>query len=172
MEEGFVDLEFTLASHERLTDGTQVCVARGTHDGKEVAFQFRLPPTWKQGTLGDTGITTYQSTINIESIGAASDYFVATLANLYGGTLRPTNMAPIVTFTAISLEGIPTQLEKGRTKIKLFFEPQEDNDDAYDRYYAEHYLNIEMSSRVVEFHEKDSEYRDPVLRALSGSRQP
>ncbi len=173
MEEGgFVDLALSLISHERLSNGVQVCVARGVHNGTEVGFRFRLPPAWKQGTLGDTGITTYQSTLDVESVGAASDDFVAILANLYGGPLRPEKMAPSTTFTAISLQGIPAQLEAGSTKIKLFFEPKEDSDEAYERDYAEHYLNIDFASRVVEFHEKDPEYRDAMLRALSGVEQP
>jgi hypothetical protein len=77
-------------------------------------------------------------------------------------------MTPVVTFTAISLGGIPASLEKGAVKIKLFFEPTEDSEEAYEMFYAEHYLNIDLASRIVEFHEKDEAYRDAVLRALSG----
>ena len=168
--DGFVDLGFSLSSYERLVDGIQVCVARGLHKGSEVSFKFRLPSAWKQGTLGDTGITTYQSTVTIESLGTTSDHFVTTLGGLYGGALRPTKMAQAVTFTAISLGGVPSQLEKGPTKIKLFFEPTEETDDAYDRYYAEHYLNIDLAAKWVEFHEKDEGYRDAVLRALSNTK--
>ncbi|MBB5032483.1 hypothetical protein HNQ65_002065 [Prosthecobacter vanneervenii] len=157
-----------LASYERNEDGTQTCAARGTYKGAEVGFRVRLPSEWKPGTLGNTGITTYQATITLESLGAASDCFVVALGDLYGGELRPTSMAPQVTFTAISLEGTPATLEKGATKIKLFFEPTEDSEEASELFYAEHYLNIDLESRTVEFHEKDDSYRDAVLRALSG----
>ena len=169
--QGFVDLAFDLASHERSADGGQTCIARGTHNGAEVGFRFRLPAQWKQGTLGDTGLTTYQSTITLESLGDSSDRFVAALGELYGGSLHPTRMTPVVAFTAISLGGIPAALEKGATKIKLFFEPTEDSEEAYEMFYAEHYLNIDLASRTVEFHEKDEGYRDAVLRALSGITQ-
>ncbi len=172
VEDGFVDLSFYLASHERLADGTQVCVARGMHLGTEVGFRIRLPATWKQGTLGNSGLTTYQSTLNLESVGPASDAFMAMLSHLYEGSLRPTKMVPAVTLTAISLEGAPAQLEKGRAKIKLFCEPEEEGDKASELYYAELYLNIDLASRLVEFKEKDPEYRDPILRALSGTKQP
>jgi hypothetical protein len=166
--QGFVDLGFGLASHERSADGVQTCVARGTHNGVEVGFRFRLPAEWKQGSLGDTGLTTYQSTVTLESLGASSDRFVAAIGDLYGGTLRPTTMPPAVTFTAISLGGVPAALEKGAVKIKLFFEPTEDSEEAAELFYAEHYLNVDLASRTVEFHEKDEGYRDAVLRALSG----
>lgn len=167
--QGFVDLAFSLASHERSPDGIQTCIARGTHNGAEVGFRFRLPAEWKQGTLGDTGLTTYQSTITLESLGTPSDRFVAALAELYGGSLHPKSMTPEVTFTAISLGGIPAALEKGAVKIKLFVEPNEDSEEAYEMFYAEHYLNIDLAARTVEFHEKDEAYRDAVLRALSGA---
>ncbi len=166
--DGFVDLGFSLSSYERLADGAQVCVARGMYKGAEVGFRFRLPSEWKQGTLGDTGITTYQSTVTFESLEAVSDSFVVALGDLYAGTFRPTIMNPEVTFTAISLAGTPASLEKGATKIKLFFEPTEDSEEAYELFYAEHYLNVDLTSRTVEFHEKDEEYRGAVLRALSG----
>lgn len=170
-DEGFVDLGFNLANHERLADGTQVFVARGLHKGSELSFRFRLPPTWKQGTLGNTGLTTYQSTVMFESLGASSDCFVTALGELYGGTFQPTKMAPTISFTAISLGGVPTEPEKGVVKIKLFFEPADESEEAYELYYAEHYLNVDMSARTVEFHEKDEAYRDAVLRALSGTKK-
>ena len=167
--QGFVDLAFGLASHERSADGVQNCIARGTHNGAEVGFRFRLPAQWEQGTLGDTGLTTYKATVTLESLGDSSDRFVAALGELYGGSLQPTSMTPVVTFTAISLGGIPAALEKGAAKIKLFFEPTEDAEEAYEMFYAEHYLNIDLAARTVEFHEKDAGYRDAVLRALSGT---
>jgi hypothetical protein len=169
--EGFVDLAFSLSSHEPPADGVQVCVVRGLHKGSEVGFRFRLPSEWTQGTLGDTGIETYQSTVTIESMGAISDRFVVALGDLYGGTFRPTSMTPEVTFTAITLAGIPASLEKGTTKIKLFFEPSVDSEEAYELSYAEHYLNIDLASRTVEFHEKDQGYREAVLRVLSGTTE-
>lgn len=166
--QGFVDLRFGLSSHERSADGLQTCVARGPHNGVEVGFRFRLPAEWKQGSLGDTGLTTYQSTVTLESLGASSDRFVTALSDLYGGTLRPTTMASAVTFAAISMGGVPAALEKGAVQIKIFFEPTEESEEAAELFYAEHYLNIDLASRTVDFHEKDEGYRDAVLRALSG----
>ncbi len=169
---GFVDLAFSLASHERSADGVQTCIACGTHNGAEVGFRFRLPAQWEQGTLGDTGLTNYMGTVTFESLGDSSDRFVAALGELYGGSLQPTSMTPVVTFAAISLGGVPAALEKGAAKIKLFFEPTgdaEDAEEAYAMFYAEYYLNIDLAARTVEFHEKDEGYRDAVLRALSGT---
>jgi len=168
MEEGFMDLSFSMVGYERFADGTQVCEAKGLHGATQVGFRFRLSSEWQQGELGSTGITTCQSTLILESIGIASDQFVALLSKLYGRVIQPAKMVPAIRFTAISLEGNPAQLEKRRVRIKLFIEPDEEGDEAYELYYAEHYLNVDWASRIVEFHEKDSEYRDPILRALSG----
>lgn len=167
--DGFADLALFLSDSQRLADGSHSCVARSLYEGKEVGFRALLPAIWQKGSLGDTGITTYQAPLVLESIGAASDHFVAMLAELYAQSPPRQKMAERATFTAISLEGNPAQLESGPTKIKLFFEPDVDSDEAFEQFYAELYLNIDISSLRVEFHEKDPNHRAAVLHALSGT---
>src|SRR6266511_2895263 len=62
-------------------------------------------------------------------------------------------------FTGISLEGDPRDLAKGPVKIKRFFESDNQDD------YAELFTNIELAAHRLEVHEKDEEYRSPVIRA-------
>jgi hypothetical protein len=167
--DGFADLTLALTSYQRLDDGTQVCEARGLHEGREVGFRVRLSPAWKQGTLGDSTVT-YQSTLDMESLGRLSNDFLAVLSALYGESAPPARMAASIRFTAISLQGTPADLEAGMTKIKLFFEPQDESEEAFDRLYAEYYLNIDIASAQVGFLEKDNAYRDAMLRVLSGEK--
>ena len=170
MEEGFVDLAFALTSLERSANGSSEGVAMAVHQGKTVGFRFGLPAAWKQGTLGDTGVVTYQGTVEIGRSGPESDLLVMTLAELYQCAEQPTQMAPSVTFLALSLQGNPSQLESGPIKLKLFVEPQEEGEEAYEQFYAEHYLNINLAAHRVELREKDSSYREAMLRALSGMK--
>jgi hypothetical protein len=167
--DGSADLTLALTSYQRLDDGTQVCEARGLHEGREVGFRVRLSPTWKEGTLGDS-IVTYQSSLEVESLGRVSDDFLAALSALYGEPAPPKRMAASTRFTAISLQGTPAQLEAGMTKIKLFFEPQDESEEAHERLYVEHYLNIDTASAQVGFLEKDNAYRDAMLRVLAGKK--
>ena len=82
------------------------------------------------------------------------------LDQLYATKLQPTTIRPTTAFTAISLGGEPSDLTKGPTKIKLFFES-----DAEDR-YAELFTNIDLANGVLQIHEKDPEYRSALIKAL------
>jgi hypothetical protein len=46
--------------------------------------------------------------------------------------------------------------------MKFFF-----YDSGPESRYAEVFVNVDAKQRVVEFHEKDSEYRKPVLLAFT-----
>lgn len=166
MEEGFIDLVFALHSHERSANGSQHLIATGTHHGKPLGFAFTLPKEWKQGTLGDSGIVTFQARITIDSTGESSDHFVATLRDLYQITGSKLTMSKNIAFTVVSLKGDPRTPEQGPVKMKLFYEPAED-DPKYDDHYAELYLNIDLAARLIQFHEKDPEYRPAIIHALT-----
>ncbi len=110
---GFVDLTIPLASYKRLTDGTQICEAKGTYAGKELGFNIRLPEKWKQGTLGDS-ITTYAAALHIESLGTSSDNFLSALANLYGEPLISATMPKSVPLPPSAWEEYQVICNKGR----------------------------------------------------------
>jgi hypothetical protein len=157
--EGFVDLSFAIRNVEALPDGSQVLEVFGTHNGREVGIKLALGTKWKQGKLGPldtfTGVASYQS------LGQTTEAFVQDLDELYRTKLHPTTVRPSTTFTAISLEGNPARLENGPTKLKLFFESDDENR------YAELYTNIDLAKRVLEFHEKDPTYRVAIIKALT-----
>jgi hypothetical protein len=71
---------------------------------------------------------------------------------------------PEITSDAVSLEGDPADLRGGPLKLKLFFEGDDEDD------YAEIYLNVDMDRARVDLNEKDPEYREPLLRALAGTK--
>jgi hypothetical protein len=166
MEEGFVDLVFALHNHQRAADGSQHYIATGTHHRKPLGFAFTLPKEWKQGTLGDSGLVTFQAGITVESTGESSDHFVTTLRDLYQIAGPELKMSKSIAFTVISLGGDPRTPEQGPVKMKLFYEPAED-DPKHDDHYAEHYLNIDLATKLIQFHEKDPEYRPAVIHALT-----
>lgn len=160
-EEGFHDLVFYVQEHKSLADGTQTIRAAGVHNGRPVAFEIALGPTWTPGSLGkDIPLVTYRGTVTYRSVGVESDTFVQVLDGLYGAKLSPKAMRKETVFTGITLGGDPRDLSAGAAKIKLFYES-----DAEDR-YAELYTNIDLASRKLYFNEKDVDYRVPVVRAL------
>ncbi len=162
-EEGFHDLVFGLATVTRVSDGSQQVTAVGTHQGQPVGFQASLSPTWKEGRIAD--IPSFSGVVTIRSLGVESDALVRAMDTLYGAKVKPTTMAKATRFAAITLGGNPSQLTDGKVSIKLFYESESE-----DR-YAELYLNIDAPKHRVELHEKDEEYRMPVIRALSLASQ-
>jgi hypothetical protein len=160
-EEGFHDLIFYIQEHKRLPDGSQSIRGQGTYKGRQLGLEVVLGPTWKAGSLGnDVPLVTYRGIVTYRSTGPDSDAFVQVLDDLYGAKVKPKAMARETQFTGISLEGDPRDLAKGPVKIKLFFESDKQDD------YAELFTNIELGVQRLEVHEKDEEYRSPVVRAL------
>lgn len=160
-EGGFHDLVFYIQEHKRLPDGSQSIRGAGTHKGRPLGLDVVLGPTWQSGSLGkDIPLVTYRGIVTYRSTGADSDAFVQVLDELYGTKLSPKGMGREIQFTGISLEGDPRDLAKGPVKIKLLFESGVQDD------YAELFTNIELAARRLEVHEKDEEYRSPVVRAL------
>jgi len=142
-------LVFYLQEHKRLPDGSQSIRGLGTHKGRQLGLEVVLGPAWQSGSLGkDLPLVTYRGIITYRSTGPESDAFVQVLDELYGTKVKP------------KVEGDPRDLAKGPVKIKLFFESDKQED------YAELFTNIELAAHRLEVHEKDEEYRLPVVRAL------
>ena len=147
-EDSFVDLGLALRS-----SGEGRIEAAATHGGRTVAFGAEFGP----------------GTVTLVSLGAESDAFVQTLGALYGADAAPAAMAARTQFSAVALEGDPARLDAGPVKLKLFYEPPaatKANEDEEDPDYAELFLNVDAAAKRVEFHDKDPEYHDALLRAL------
>lgn len=160
-EDGFHDLVFYIQDYNRMSDGSQSIRASGIYKGRKLGFEVVLGPTWKSGSLDKSiPLVTYQGFVTYHSTGIESDSFIQTVDELYGTKLSPKMMSKQTRFTGISLEGDPRDLSKGSTKIKLFFESENDDE------YAELFSNIELDTRRFEFHEKDPDYRPAIVKAL------
>jgi hypothetical protein len=160
-EEGFHDLIFYLQDFKRLPDGSQSIRALGTYKGRQLGFEVVLSPSWQAGSPGkEVPLATYSGILTYRSIGADSDAFVQVLDELYGTKLSPKAMGRETRFAGISLEGDPRNLESGPVKIKVFFESDKPDE------YAELFTNIQLAEHRLEVHEKDTDYRLPVIKAL------
>lgn len=157
-EEGFVDLDFTLADARPGFATALTGQARGKLNGEIVGFSIDILNNWKPQTNGN--YTVYWGRVRFRSLGSESDKFVALLARLYGVKLDKAAMAPQVEFQAVSLEGDPMSPKRGPVKMKLFFEGKSEST------YAEVYTNVDLNRGRLEFHEKDSGYRSAVIGAF------
>jgi hypothetical protein len=158
-EGGFIDLGFSIRSHEKLPDGSEALHAYGMHHSHEVGITVIVGNEWKPGApMGS--METFQGKVTYRSLGAPSDTLLQILDQLYGTGLQPKKMRHETVFVGISLEGEPADLDRGPAKIKLFYEP-----DQEDR-YVELYTNIDLAKGILQIHEKDPDYRKAVIKAL------
>jgi hypothetical protein len=158
--EDFHDLQFAIQKYETLADGTQVIHAVGAHHGREVGLDLTLGPGWKSSQIVP-GVTSDQGLVTYRSNGAESDAFLQVLDEIYETKVHPAAMRTETQWSGISLKGDPGALDKGPTKIKLFFESNNADE------YAELFTNIDLAARILQIHEKDPEYRPAIIHALA-----
>ncbi len=154
--EGWADCAF--AAHWR----GQVIRARANYRGAVVGFDVDWPRQWEEVDFGpDLPITGFRATLTLRSCGSASDRLVEALVERFELTEGIAPMMPAVSCTGITLEGDPRLPMEQELRVKLFFF---ENDEER---YAESYLNIVDSGCRLEFNEKDEEYRQNVVAALT-----
>ena len=144
-EGGFVDL--VLATREVTFEASGKCTieAAGVFEGKSVAL----------------AITLRGAQATYSSVGAESDALLAAMAKLYELPNSKATFTSGVTAAAMPLEGDPKRLRTEAVKYKVFFS------EADEEKYAELYTNVNLTAGNVELFEKDPEYRENVILALS-----
>ncbi len=160
VEEGFVDLDLPLMSHNIDPSGSRVLIARGVLDTVPVGFSIEIHSAWKAQPLEDGSATFYWGRVTLRSIGPPSDNLVSALARLYGLPKPATGMLPAIDAEAVGLANDPRDMGTSAIRMKLFFHSESEDQ------YAEVFLNTDIPNRLVQFHEKDMEYRKELLRAL------
>ena len=159
-EEGFVDFDLRLIRLEVADDGSTQVEAWGQHDGTALAFLAVLLPEWKAQPIEGMAGHWYWGSVLLRSVGAPSDAFVQALDALYGTSLGIHGMHAEIRFAAVGIDDDPRTVNDEPVHMKLFFEHSDEGR------YAEVYLNVDAPARRVEFHEKDADYRRPLLLAL------
>jgi hypothetical protein len=110
------------------------------------------------------GMGMYVGGIAIANMTSNGDRFLAALGQLWG-QVDERRMSPLTEAQAVILKGSPDQVLTSELAMKVFFGTEEDSPTPY----AELYSNIDYAQRVVQFHEKDPEYRAGVLAGLSAA---
>ncbi len=159
-EDGFVDLDFPLAADPQATRVGHRVLAEGTYDGRQVGFAAEIHGEWVEKPLEEKSATFYWGRVTLRSIGEPSNNFVEVLSKLYGLTSKSASMLSEINAQAVGLADDPRRLLESQVRMKLFL-----NSEVEGR-YAEVFLNLDVPGRVVQFHEKDQDYRQNVVLAL------
>lgn len=186
VELGAADVAFRITGSRTNRDRSFRMTARALYRRQPVGFAFELGPSWG-GNLGQgiggalaralgpemggmfaeafEQLSLNQGSVSFHSLGPESDRFVAVLARMYEVEPPGTAMKPSVPFAAISMDGDPARPQAGPVLMKLFFE-RDDPDDS-----VEVYANVDLPAGSLELREKDSAYRESLVRALAERRR-
>ncbi|MFN7841062.1 MAG: hypothetical protein ACK5YR_21835 [Pirellula sp.] len=165
-EEGFVDLAFKITmltddgSHYRFH-------LAASHDNSELGLDVILVKGIKSGFDGNMeliGDHVYRLGVCFLRSGIESDRLIAAIGKFYSADNTPQKMVPEESFTAIALHQGELDFENDCVKLKLFGRDGEPVDE--DAYY-ESFFNVDFANRMVYWNEKDPDYRQPLLVALS-----
>lgn len=162
----FVDLLFGVGQVMPQVGGAVLISLRATFDQQEVGFSRKVPIEVPAGLLtgkSDLSVRLAPDRIEILSDGELSDRFVTALQKLYKTGNRPLKMAPRISVSAVNLADNDQILNRDLIQLKLFFNDHSTNSDEY----AECFLNLDLPHNYVEVAEKDSDYRKPLIKALT-----
>jgi hypothetical protein len=159
-EDGWVDLNLPVTEFTGRSNVYHL-VARGLLDRKSVGLRVEIDGHWIPKPTEHESITFYWGFVTLRSIGHESDALVVALSRLYGIAHAGLQMLPEIKAEAVGLASDPRLIESEPVKMKLFFNSEN------DERYAEVFLNIDRRGQLVEFHEKDPEYRKNLIRAFT-----
>jgi hypothetical protein len=160
-EEGFADFDFPLIGAAQVDDGGWLISARGLLSKKTIGFDVRLGGEWKAQDVDDGALTVFWGNGAIIRSGAESDGFCGLLQDKYQLSGSSREMPDLVETMVVSLGTDPVRITEEPLKMKMFVEPEGDESE-----YAEFFLNVDLHGQVVQFHEKDNEYRENLIKAF------
>lgn len=166
-EEDFVDLTFKLVAWKEMPDKTVEFEIKGTYKGEAVGLKAvlksNLVPGIKNGSEIAKGAAVKEG-LTFVSSGSESDRLISALAELYGAK-KKIKMVPEFKFTIFPLEEGPIDFAKRSIRLKLFGN-DEGTDQELEEKYFESFFNIDKPNGIVQWNEKDSEYRAPLINSL------
>ncbi|PVD50583.1 hypothetical protein DC498_19345 [Terrimonas sp.] len=166
ISEGFSDIFLTITASSK-TDITNIYVGQGLYKNKPVGLKFEINSKLPFGITSDGEINSksgfVKNGVKFISLGQESDKLINALFDLYNEPTKKTFSRNIISATVFSLNQQDTDFDKnGYYKFKLFF-----NDDCDENTYAEMFFNINTAEKIIELHEKDHDYRKPLLKAFT-----
>ncbi len=166
-EDGFVDCVLKIRNLTRETGHIRFHMA-ATFNGEEVGVDVCVVTGIKAGFNEEMELNrdhVYKDGVQFMRSGPESDRLLAAISGLYGFDPAGRVMVEKESFTAIALHQDEIDMETHPVKIKIFGKDREIDDE--DDYY-ESFFNLDLPNELVFWNEKDEDYREPLVRSLSG----
>jgi hypothetical protein len=165
-EEGFVDLTFRVSDLSDDGEHYRFHLA-ASYKGRAVGMDVVLVKGIQGGFNGEMNLVkeyVYRLGVRFLRSGPESDRLISAISELYGAENSQRKMVSEETFTAIALHQGGLDMESEPVKLKIFGKDGEPFDE--EAYY-ESFFNVDLPNQFVFWNEKDPDYRQPLLRALS-----
>jgi len=164
LKEDWGDADLKAASVEKKEDGSIIIVTTADYEKETMGFRVVLSPKWETWRPKELSVDLYRGSVWLESIGKPSEIFIQCLARAYKQKIGQINFSS-VKLAAISLGGDPRLVRSEPLKLKLFFESEK------EEVYAEIFLNLDLPHSIIQFHEKNPDYRKAVLGFLARGKE-
>jgi hypothetical protein len=167
-EEGFIDCTFRILNLVSNESAHKFHLA-AWHDGESVGFDVAVVKGIRGAFDGEMQLIpghVYRRGVTFLRSGPESDRLIGALAALYALSTKDRRMVDSFSFTGIALHHDDVDMESEPIKIKLF---GNDGEDMSEDDYFESFFNLDLSSRLVFWNEKDPDYRDALIRGLSST---
>jgi hypothetical protein len=162
-DDGFVDIDFYISAYDLREDGSILVSVRNQLTNLHVEFSILFDCEWESKDIPDSNVPFYWGNATFVNVGENSENFLKGLANLYGIPVYPCTSRKI-SARVVGLGNDPKEMATKDTNMKFFF----NSDSEDDGLYSEVFVNVNISKRWLQFHEKDAEYREPLIRSLCG----
>ncbi len=159
--DGFIDLTFQIATSQASTDGGYEIIVKGRLNKVEVGFAIELLNNWRPQEIDGLDEPLYWGEAYFKSIGTETDSFIEQLAALYGVETKKGKSITSVFAQVVGLACNPLEIETSPCKMKFFF-----NAEGAEELYSEVYINVDLAKGQLEFNEKDTDYRKPLIKSL------
>lgn len=165
---GFVDIDLPIVAVEETDGGRMRIVASGDLGGECAGFALELGADWTPQKVEDAELVLRWGDCTFGRTGEDSDWFVTLLARRYGhAAVALIPMLEAVQARLVFLGGDPAQIRHQPLHAKAFFHSDALDEGHAPPRYAEVFVNIDLPGGVLQFHEKNQDYRMPLLRALT-----
>ncbi len=163
-DDGFVDLSFRIVEVEHAEDTIRINL-RARHEGEVVGMKAVVSAGLRAGFSPSMELLNVaRPGIRFERSGDASDKLIAALARLYSAR-QPDRMVEMIDLAVIAMHQESLDVLGSPVKLKCFGCDSEAEIESGA--YFECFFNFDLASRTAEWNEKDTEYRLPMINALS-----
>lgn len=165
-EEGFVDCVLRIVDRSE-TEAQYRLRLRATYADQVVGMDVIVVKNIQGGFDSEMRLRregVYRRGVTFLRTGEESDRLMAALVRLYGHEKPGLRMIAEETFTAIALHQGPLDMEREPVKIKIF---GRDGEPFVEDAYYESFFNLDLKNGFVYWNEKDQDYREPLIRALT-----